>query len=134
MDCVGWSGWLPDKMCLTMIAETLDIHRQALDHHRYAGYARGKNLCLRPARLVGDKLLLTALEEVFNRIRMKLRIDEASPARWPQADAQHWHMCGALKKHDAEGAVGLLTKHLEQGKDRVIGIWGCVRTNSKVSR
>jgi DNA-binding GntR family transcriptional regulator len=105
---------------LEALGQAIDSYGRAVDKPERDRFLEDKRLHLRLVALAGNQLLVRMLEQVFDRIIMKLRISELPRERGPAAHKEHQAIWAAVRKRDPEKATRLLRVHLAASKGYIL--------------
>jgi DNA-binding GntR family transcriptional regulator len=105
---------------LEEIAESIEAYGRIIDSPDRDRFLSDKRLHLRLALGANNPLLSNTLEQVLDRMIMKLRVEELPRERGPAALEEHRHILGALRRRDGEAAGRLLWEHLERTKQYIL--------------
>lgn len=102
------------------ITEAVEAYRRVLDFPDRDRFLEDKKLHLRLAASARNHILFATLEQILDRIIMKLRIEELPRERGPVAHAEHSRVLDAIRARDVDTASRLLHEHLEQTKQYIL--------------
>ena len=105
---------------LEKLSEAVEAYRRMLDFPDRDRFLEDKKLHLRLAAAARNQILFTTLEQILDRIIMKLRVEELPRERGPAAHAEHARVLEAVRARDVETATRLLREHLEQTKQYIV--------------
>lgn len=102
------------------ITEAVEAYRGVLEFPDRDRFLEDKRLHLRLAAAARNDILSATLEQILDRIIMKLRVEELPRERGPEAHAEHARVLDAIRARDTETASRLLREHLEHTKQYII--------------
>jgi len=105
---------------LEEIAEAIEAYGRGINSPDRDRFLYDKRLHLRLALGGGNPLISNALEQVLDRMIMKLRVEELPRERGPAALEEHRRILEALRRRDGEAARRLLWEHLEHTKRYIL--------------
>jgi DNA-binding GntR family transcriptional regulator len=105
---------------LQEIAEAIEAYGRVINSSDRDRFLFDKRLHLRLALGASNPILSDALEQVLDRMIMKLRVEELPRERGPAALEEHRRILEALRRRDGEAASQLLWEHLERAKDFIL--------------
>jgi DNA-binding GntR family transcriptional regulator len=105
---------------LRAVAAAVEAYGAGLDARDRDRFLHDKQLHLRLAACAGNPLLSSALEQVLDRMIMKLRVEELPRERGLSAHQEHQRLLDAVRRRDAETARQLLWAHLEHTKRYIL--------------
>jgi len=102
------------------ITEAIEAYGRVIDSPDRDRFLYDKRLHLRLALGAGNPILSNALEQVVDRMIMKLRVEELPRERGPAALDEHRRILEAIRRRDGEAASRLLWEHLERTKHYIL--------------
>jgi DNA-binding GntR family transcriptional regulator len=116
---------------LEKLSEAVEAYRRMLDFPDRDRFLEDKKLHLRLAAAARNQILFTTLEQILDRIIMKLRVEELPRERGPAAHAEHARVLEAVRARDVDTATRLLREHLEQTKQYIVAYFTDRRVGSR---
>jgi DNA-binding GntR family transcriptional regulator len=105
---------------LRALSQATENYGRAVDKPERDRFLEDKRLHLSLVALAGNQLLLRMLEQIFDRIIMKLRISELPRERGPAAHKEHQAILAAVTRRDPEKTTRLLRAHLATSKGYIL--------------
>jgi DNA-binding GntR family transcriptional regulator len=105
---------------LDEITQAVAAYGRGIDSPDRDRFLYDKRLHLRLALGAGNPVLSKTLEQVLDRMIMKLRVEELPRERGPAALEEHRRILESLRRRDAAAASQLLWEHLERTKQYIV--------------
>lgn len=109
-----------DEVHFRGIAEAVEAYREVVRRPDRERFLLDKKLHLELAAAAQNPLLLGILEQVLDRLIMKLPIDELPRERGAEAVREHALILAALRARDAGSAEARLRAHLQKSKVYIV--------------
>jgi DNA-binding GntR family transcriptional regulator len=105
---------------LHSIAEAVEAYRDVVRRPDRERFLQDKKLHLELATPAQNPILLGLLEQVLDRLIMKLPVEELPRERGAEAVREHALILASLRAHDAASAEARLRAHLQKSKAYIV--------------